>query len=111
MKLTTESSTSLYSYLHLTSNILLNTLLSQTLNVSSSGDVIHQHSYPHKITGKMSVLYISTCNILNWKAASIAWNYAALFSKNIALLKYHRDLTYLKSDSQKRDSGTAQAMW
>jgi len=56
MKLTTESSASLYSYLPLTSNILLNNLLSQTLNLYSSHDVKHQISRPHKMTGKMSVL-------------------------------------------------------
>jgi len=65
MKLTTESSTSLYSYLPPTPNILLTTLLLQTLSLCSSLDVTHQISHPHKMTGTMSVLYIDTCNILN----------------------------------------------
>ena len=110
MKLTTETFASLYSYLPLTSNIL-NTLLSQTLNLCSSGDIMHQISYPHKMTGKMAVLYICTCKILNWMAARIAWTYPALFSKNMALLYFHQDLTYLKGDSQQSDSDTSKAMW
>ena len=110
-KLSTESFASLYSYLPLTSNILLTTLLSQTLNLCSSGDVIHQISHPHKMTGTMSVLYITTCNILNWMAASIAWTYPVLFSKKTTLLKFYQNLTYLKPDSQKSDSGTEQEMW
>ena len=65
MKLTTQSSAPLYSCLPLTSNILLNTLLSQTHNLSSSLDITHQISHPNRMTGTMSVLYISTCNILN----------------------------------------------
>ena len=56
MKLTTEPSASLYSYLPLTSNILLITLLSQTLDLCSSLDVRHKISHPHKMTGTMSVL-------------------------------------------------------
>jgi hypothetical protein len=48
MKLTTESSAPIYSYLPPTSNILLTTLLSQTLSLSSSLDVRHQISHPHK---------------------------------------------------------------
>jgi len=111
MKLTTQSSAPLYSYLPLTSNVLLNTLLSQTHNLSSFLDVTHQISHPHKMTGTLSVLYIRTCNILNWMVASIAWPYPALFSKITVLLKCCQDLMYLKPDLQQSDSGTAQAMW
>ena len=110
MKLTTQSSALLYSYIPLTSNILT-TMLSQTLCLCSFLDVRHQISHPHKMTGKMSVLYISTCNILNWMTASIVWTYPALFSKIMALLKFCQDLTYLKPDLQQSASGTAQAMW
>jgi len=73
MKLTAEYYASLYSYLPLTSNILHTTLLSKTLNMCCSLDTRHQISHPHKMTGTMSVLQMSTCNILNWMAASIAW--------------------------------------
>ena len=111
MKLTTESSACLYSYLPLTSKILLTTLLSQTLNLCSSGDLIHHILHQNKMTGKKSVLYISTCNILNWMAASIAWTYRDHFSKNTALLIFHQDLTCLKSDLQQSDSDTLQPMW
>ena len=44
-------------------------------------------------------------------AASIAWTYPALFSKNMTILKFQQDLTYLKADSQQSDSGTSQVMW
>ena len=111
MKLTTQSSAPLYSYLPLTSNVLLNTLLSQARNLSSFLDVIHQISHPNKMTGTLSVLYISTCNILNWMAASIVWIYRTLFSKIMVLLKFCQDLMYLTPDLQQSDSGTAQAMW
>jgi len=111
MKLTAEYSASLYSYLPLTSNILHTTLLSQILNLCSSLDTRHQISHPHKMTWTMSVLQISTCNILNWMAASIAWTYPALFSKIVVLLTFCQDLTYLKPDLQQTDSGTSQAMW
>jgi len=110
MKLTTESSESLYSYLPLTSNILLTTLLSQTLNLCSSLDTRHQISNPHKMTGTMSVLQMSTCNILKRKVASISSNYPALSSKIMVLLTFCQDLTYLKPELQKSDSGTSQAM-
>jgi len=56
MKLTTESSASLYCYLPLISNILLTTLPSQTLSLCSSLDVRHQISHPHKMTITMLVL-------------------------------------------------------
>ena len=65
MNLTTDPSAPLNSYLRLTSDIPLTTLLSQTLNLCSFLDVRHQISHPHKMTGTMSVLYTSTCNILN----------------------------------------------
>jgi len=64
MKLTTDSSASLYSYLPLTSNILLTTMLLITLNLCSSLDVRHQISLPHNMTGTISVSYMSTYNIL-----------------------------------------------
>jgi len=66
MKLTAEYSASLYSYLPLTSNILHTTLLPQTLNLCSSLDTRQQISHPHKMTGTMSVLQISTCNATFW---------------------------------------------
>ena len=110
MKLTTESSASLHSYLPLTSNILLTTLLSQTLNLCFFGELIHQISHPHKMTGELSVMYISSCNILYWMAANIARTYPGLFSKNMALLKFHQVLTYLKPDWQQINSSTAQAI-
>jgi hypothetical protein len=63
-------------------------------------------------TWTMSVLLVSTCNILNWMVASIAWTYSALFySKIMVLLKYCQDLTCLKPDLGQCDSGTSQAMW
>jgi len=111
MKITAEYSAPLYSYLHLTSNILHTTLLSQTLNLCSSLDTRHQISHLHKMTGTMSILEMSSFNILNWMAASIAWTYPALFSKIVVLLIVCQDLTYLKPDLQQRDSGTSQAMW
>jgi len=64
IKLTTYSSATLFSYLPLTSNILT-TLFSQTLNLCSSLDIRHQISHPHTMAGTVSVLHISTCNILN----------------------------------------------
>ena len=58
-------SSSLCSFLHspvtsslLRSNILLNTLFSNTLSLRSSLNVSDQVSHPHKTTGKMIVLYI-----------------------------------------------------
>jgi len=69
------------------------------------------NSHPHKMTRTMSVLQISTCNILNWMTASIAWTYPTLFSKIVVLLTVCQDLTHLKPDLQKSDSGTSQAMW
>ena len=111
MKLTTQSSAPLCSYFPLTPNILLTTLLSQTLSVCSSLDMIHQLSHPHKIRWTISVLQISTCNTLNWMAASIVWIYRTLFSKITVLLKLCQDLTYPKPDLQQSDNGTAQAMW
>jgi hypothetical protein len=109
MKSTTESSVSLYSYLLLTLNILLTTLLSQTLNLYSSLDIKHKNSCPHKMTWTMSVLHMSTCNILNWTVASTACTYPALSSKIVVLLTFCQDLTYLKPDLQQSDSGTSQA--
>jgi len=47
-KLTTEFSVSLCPFLPLTSNILLTTLLTKTLNLCSSLDVRNQISHPHK---------------------------------------------------------------
>ena len=111
MKLTTEPSASLHSYLPLTFNILLTTLLSRNLNLCSSLDTRHQISHKHKMTGTMSVLQINTCNILNWMAASIAWTYPALFPKIMVLLTVCQYLTYLKPDLQQSDSGTSQVMW
>jgi hypothetical protein len=60
MLLITEHSTSLCFYLPLTSNILLTTLLSITLNLFSSLDITdqisHMRAHTHtQITGKMSV--------------------------------------------------------
>jgi hypothetical protein len=63
MKLTTELSASLYYYLPLTPNILLTTMLSQTLNMGSC-DIRHKISCPHKMTG-MSVLQMIKSNILD----------------------------------------------
>ena len=45
MNLATESSASLHSYLHLTSNIPLTTLLSQTLNLCSSQSDVRQKNF------------------------------------------------------------------
>ena len=70
-----------------------------------------QISRLHKMTGTMSILEMSSFNILNWMAASIAWNYPALFSKIVVLLIVCQDLTYLKPDLQQRDISTSQAMW
>jgi len=56
MKITTQSSTSLCSYLPQTSNILLTNLLSITFNLISSIDLTEQILRPHKITGTMSDL-------------------------------------------------------
>jgi len=53
----------------------------------------------------MSVLQMSTCNILNCKVASIACIYPALSSK-IMVLTFCQDLTHLKPDLQQSDSGT-----
>jgi len=88
MKLTAEYYASLYSYLPLTSNILHTTLLSKTLNMCCSLDTRHQISHPHKMTGTMSVLQMSTCNILKRKVASIACTYPALSSKIMVLLTF-----------------------
>jgi len=107
MKLSTQSSASLYSYLPPTPNILL----SQTLNLCTSLDVRHQISQPHNMTGTMSVLYISTSSILNWMAASIAWFYSTLFSRSWSFSKFCHNLPYLKPDLLQSDSGTSQAMW
>ena len=96
MKLTTESSAPLYSYLPLTSNILLTPLLSQTLSLCSSLDVRHQISHPYTMTVTMSVLQLSTCNILNWTVASIAWTYILnpTYNKVTAVLHKHCDIQY-----------------
>jgi hypothetical protein len=111
MKLTTESSASLYSYLPLTSNILLTTLLSQPLNnLCPSLDTRHQITCPHKLKGKMSVWEMRTCNMLNWMVASIAWTYPALISK-IIVLKICQDLTCLKPDLWQSKGYISQAMW
>jgi len=77
MKLTTQSSASLYSFLPLISNILLTTLLSQTHNLCSSLDTRNQISHPHKMTRTVSLLQMSKCNILNWMEATMACTYPA----------------------------------
>jgi aminoglycoside N3'-acetyltransferase len=56
MNLTAKSFATLYSYLPLTSNILLSTLLSQNINLFSSHDVRHQISHSHKMTETIQVL-------------------------------------------------------
>jgi hypothetical protein len=101
MKLKTEHSVPLYLYLPLTSNILLTTLLSQPLNLWSSLVIRHLISDPHKMTGKMSVLYISTCSILNWMVVSIDWIYPALFLPNIMVLKFCHDSSHLNQTYDK----------
>ena len=58
MKLTTESSAPLYSYLPLTSNILLATLLLQTHSMCSFLDIRHQISHPHTRVSQMKILNI-----------------------------------------------------
>ena len=60
MNLNTVSSAPLYSHLPLTSNILLTTLLSQTVNLYSSLDTRHQITHPHKVNGTMSILHSPT---------------------------------------------------
>ena len=42
---------------------------------------------------------------------SIFWNYPALFSKIMVLLKFCQDVMYLKPDLRQSDNGTSQAMW
>ena len=83
MKLTTESSAPLYSYLPLTPNIFLTTLLSQFLNLYSSLDILFSwHNTPNFIptqNERKNVSFMSTHNILNWMVASIAWIHLALF--------------------------------
>jgi len=111
MKLTIESSAALYSCLPLTSNILLTTLLSKTLNLCSSLHIRHQNSHPHNMRGTISVLQMSTSNILNWMVASIAWTYSALFPKIMVSHKFCQDVTYFEPDLQQSDSGAAHAMW
>ena len=56
-------------------------------------------------------LYISTCNIVNWMVASIAWIYSALFFSKFTALNFCQDLTYMKWGLWQSDSGTVQAMW
>jgi hypothetical protein len=58
MKLTTEPSAPLYSYLPLTSNILLTTLLLQTHSVCSFLDIRQQISHPHTRVRQMKTLNI-----------------------------------------------------
>ena len=69
-------SSALYSFLQspatltlLGPNILLSTLLSNTLSLYSSLNVRDQVSHPYKTTGKIPVLYISIFNfcIAKWK--------------------------------------------
>jgi len=80
-----QSRSSLHNLLHPSISTSLHTKYSphhpalQTLNLCFSLDVRHQISHPHKMTATMSVSYISTCNILNWMAASTAWIYSTLF--------------------------------
>jgi hypothetical protein len=83
----------------------------KTLNLRSCHDVRHQTSHPNSMTVKMSVLYISTCNILNWIATSIASNYPPFLSKITVLLKFRLDLTYLKSELKQSKRNTSEAMW
>jgi hypothetical protein len=58
MKLTTESSAPLYSYLPLTSNILLATRLLQTHSKCSFLDIRHQISHTHTRVSQMKTLNI-----------------------------------------------------
>jgi hypothetical protein len=71
---------SLYSYLHsriisfhLRPNILLNTLLSDTLILRSSLNVSDQVSHPFKTTDKITLRFILTW-IVNWKTKDFAPN-------------------------------------
>jgi len=66
---------------------------------------------PTKMTPTMSILWMSTCNILNWTVASIAWKYPALFLQDDGPCQFCQDLTYRKPDLQQSNSGTSQAMW
>ena len=85
MNLKTVSSAPLYSHLPLTSNVLLTTLLSQTLNLYSSRDATHQNSHPHKVTGTMSILHSRT---VSWiQITSEARNNEYLLNVNNILQK------------------------
>jgi hypothetical protein len=108
MKLTTESSTSIYSYLPRTKYSPRNTPHKNPTTVfcAWSKKPIYK---PTQNDRSKARLCTNSCDILNWMAAILAWTYRALFSKNIALLKFHQILTYLKPDLQQGDSGTSQA--
>jgi hypothetical protein len=107
-KLTTQSSSFLCSYLTLTSNILLTTLLTLILNPVSSLDIWNQISQPHKISGTMSDLQMRTWKIPNWTVASIAWTCCFYRPKIMFLLTFCQNLTYLNPDSQQSGSFTSQ---
>ena len=73
--LSSSSYTFLYSPVTLSllrPNILLNTLFSNTLSLRSSLNVSDQVSHPHKTTGKVTVLYILTFNIFDFKVLQLA---------------------------------------
>ena len=108
MKLTTEFSTSIYSYLPSTKYTPRNPPVKNPKSVfcAWSKKPIYKPTQNDKCKASLCT---SSCDILNWMAASIAWTYRALFSKNMALLKFHQILTYLKPDLQQSDSGTSQA--
>ena len=110
MKLSMQSSTSLYSYLHYTNYSPHHPPLTNFKSVLRAWR--KKPNFKPKQNDRSNVsLYIRTCNNLNWMAASIARNFPDHFSRNIVLLKFLPDLTYLKPDSQQSDSGTSQAMW
>ena len=105
MKLTTQSSISLCSYLPLTLNILLTIPLTLTLNPIPSLDAGDQISHPHKMN-RTSDLQMWTWNIVNWMAASV--NLLFLPPPRSCSFSHCQDITCLKPDLQQSGSGRVQ---
>ena len=110
MKLSTQSSTCHSSYLHHTKYSPHHPLLTNLKSVFCAWCKAPNFKPTQNDRNNVS-LYIRKCNILNWMATSIARNFPDHFSRNMALLKFRPDLTYLKTDSQQSEDGTSQAKW
>jgi len=112
MKLTTESSASLYSYLPPTPNILLTTLYythlqsvffswCKTPNFTPTQNERRNISFTDKYIQHYELNGRKYCVNL----------FCSFYPRSCSFSKFCQDLTYLKLDLWESDSGTSRAMW